>query len=258
MACANHPEVPEVTQCDQCHRGFCADCFVMLEGRPLCGQCKDQVVRRVERGFALEVGSRGPSPWERERSFASLVETLRSTLLTPSEFFGGLALEGKGYGYWSYLIILGWPSAVLGAVIAFLVPSLAGFMGRGVAPFAAQSAIMLGVVVLLAPLQLLIGTSIQAAIAHLFLRIVGGANARLETTVRAAVYAQSVLIFNWVPILGPLVGGIWGLVLLIIGLKQMHSTSYGRVLAAVLLPVVVCGGFLLFAILLPLMMRRGR
>jgi hypothetical protein len=90
------------------------------------------------------------------------------------------------------------------------------------------------------------------------LRIVGGANARLETTVRAAVYAQSVIIFNWVPILGPLVGGIWGLVLLIIGLKQMHSTSYGRVLAAVLLPVVVCGGFFFIAILFPLMMRRMR
>jgi hypothetical protein len=259
MACVNHPDVPEVTRCDQCGRRVCADCFVQLEGRPLCGQCKDRVVRRVERGFALEVGARGPSPWERERSVASLLETLKAALLSPTAFFSGLAPEGKGY--WSYLIVLGWPSAVLGALLAFFFPVLAGLGGFGAPgnPFGSgENALFLAFVVVVAPLQLLIGTCIQGGILHLFLRLVGGANARIETTIRTVVYAQSVICFNWVPLLGPLVAAVWSLVLLVIGLKHMHTTTYGRVLAAVLLPITVCVGFVMVAIIVPLVLRQAR
>jgi len=245
MACVNHPDVPEVTRCDGCRRRVCQDCFVVLDGRQLCGSCKSQTVRQVERGGILEVGHRAPSPWEQGRSLESLVETLRAVLGGPSTFYGDLALEAKGY--WSYIIAVGWPASVLGTVILLLFPVLAGLtVGASPGLGGAEGLVAVGLTVLLTPLQLVIGVAVQGTVAHLFLRLAGGANARLETSVRASAYAQSPLVLQWIPILGPIVAALWSLGLLIIGLKHMHGTSYARVLTAVLLPFVLCMGLFIF------------
>jgi len=241
MACINHPEVPEATQCHRCRRPVCGDCFVVLEGQPLCGECKGQVVRQVERGYSLDLRDRQPSPWEREPSLSTLVETLRLVLLRPREFYSGLALEARGY--WSYVLVIGWPSAILGGALSVAFPMLASLTPFG--PPAADPIAMwmiFAFVAVLAPVQIAIAVALQGAVGHLFLRIAGGANARVEASVRAAAYAQSVLCINWIPLLGPIVGGTWGLVLFVIGLKEMHRTTYARVLAAVLTPIVLCGG----------------
>jgi len=42
-----------------------------------------------------------------------------------------------------------------------------------------------------------------------------------------------------VPIIGGFVGGIWTLVLEIIGLKEAHGTDYWRVILAVVIPVIL-------------------
>jgi hypothetical protein len=258
MACVNHLDVPEVTHCHRCRRPVCADCYVVLEGQPLCGDCKGRVVRQVERGYSLDLRDRQPSPWERERSFATLVETMRLVLFHPREFYSGLALEAKGY--WSYLLAIGWPSTILGGALALAFPMIATFsFGQAATEGdALAGAMVVGLVVLFAPLQIMIATAIQGAIAHLFLRMAGGANARLETSVRTAAYSQSVLVINWIPLLGPVVGGIWGLVLLVIGLKEMHRTTYARVLAAILVPLVLCGGFIFFMFVMAVMVGQGR
>jgi hypothetical protein len=259
MACVNHPDVPEVTRCDNCRRMVCADCFVMIEGRKLCGRCKAEAVRRVERGGRLETGRRSPSPWEQEKSLASLVETTRQVLVTPRDFYSGLALEGSGF--WSYVFAIGWPSTAVAGIIGVFLPSLAigrnpltGLTGAG----AAGTLGVLAAVVLLAPLQLAIGIAIQAGILHLFLRMVGGASGRLETTVRAIGYGQAVFAFNWIPLIGPVVGGIWLLVLMVVGLREMHGTSTGRALAAILLPFVLCFGSLFVVFGMALLTRLAR
>jgi hypothetical protein len=38
-----------------------------------------------------------------------------------------------------------------------------------------------------------------------------------------------------------LIGGIWGLVVVIIGLAEAHEISRGKAAAAVLIPVALCG-----------------
>ena len=248
MACVNHPQAAEVAQCAQCAKPLCQNCVVALEGRPLCGPCKQLVVRKVERGDTLDTSGRSPSPWEGARSFRNLLQTAKLALLSPNEFFGSLELAGKDF--WSYLMLLGWPSAALGAILGHVT----GLNGAKAQP--GQEAFMMGVVVgstIMAPLMLMIGIAIGGAILHLFLRMFGAANAKLETTIRTYVYAQSTMIFGWIPVLGPLVAAVWMPVVLVIGLKRMHNTSYGRVIAAIFVPVAALTGIMIFAIVTALM-----
>lgn len=63
---------------------------------------------------------------------------------------------------------------------------------------------------------------------------------------RVAAYANgSTALWNLVPVCGGLIGGIWTIVITVIGISRAHEISTGKALAAVLVPVVTC--CLLFA-----------
>jgi hypothetical protein len=160
-------------------------------------------------------------------------------LLRPSDFFSRLNLRGNEH--WSFIVVLGWPLGALGAVLQALC--LFAYAGLFVGTASANDLpeMMAGTVfsALFVPVQLLLGVVIGGAVLHLFLRLVGGANAGIETTFRTYAYTGAVALITWVPFLGPLVGGIWQLVLILIGLKHMHDTTYGKVVLAVLVPVAI-------------------
>jgi hypothetical protein len=104
------------------------------------------------------------------------------------------------------------------------------------------------------PIATAIGLFIGAAIYHLLvLLLVRPSHAGYEATFRTVAYASAVQAVAWlgsIPILGILVliaVGIYNVVLSVIGIREMHTTTTGRAVAVVLLPVVVVG---LLAILL--------
>jgi hypothetical protein len=45
--CLNHEERPTEHPCADCGDGFCADCLVALDGKQVCGPCKNFRVRKV-------------------------------------------------------------------------------------------------------------------------------------------------------------------------------------------------------------------
>lgn len=229
MPCANHPEVAEAAACGKCGKRFCMNCLVSLEGAMLCGPCKNVAARKVERGETLDTTSRSPSPWEQGKSFGSLVQTWKQALFSPKVFFRGLALYGKGH--WSYIIVIAWPAQALAVGAQQLMLSGADVEGE-------TAAFAFGVGVgglVFFPLLLAIGTMIGCAILHGFLRLCGGARAKMDATLRAYCYAQSTTALQWIPFVGAL-AGIWMMVVLAIALKEMHQTTYGRVIAAMVLP----------------------
>jgi hypothetical protein len=86
-----------------------------------------------------------------------------------------------------------------------------------------------------------IGVFIFSGIVHLMLMLLGGQKYPFETTFRTLCYAHgSAAPLGAVPICGGLIGGIWGLVVYIIGLSQTQEISTGKAAAAVLIPIVVC------------------
>jgi hypothetical protein len=51
--CFNHQDVASVKICDDCHEAFCAGCVVTLQGRTLCGPCKNFRLRTLQRPLQL-------------------------------------------------------------------------------------------------------------------------------------------------------------------------------------------------------------
>ena len=91
------------------------------------------------------------------------------------------------------------------------------------------------------PLFMILSSFLYAGIVHLSLKLLGGANRPFETTMRAVCYSTgSGGLLALIPVCGGMIGGIWGMVALCIGLGRAHDTTPGKGVAAVLLPMAVC------------------
>jgi hypothetical protein len=89
------------------------------------------------------------------------------------------------------------------------------------------------------PLLVAIGILLRALLLHVCLMIVGGASRGLGATFRALCYAQTYAVAMLVPVCGWLAAGFWGIFLEIVGVKVAHRTTYGRAVAAYLIPMVL-------------------
>lgn len=100
---------------------------------------------------------------------------------------------------------------------------------------------------LLSPVLLLLALGVSTAVVHVLLLIFDGADHGFGTTVRVFCYSYSPAIFGVVPVLGALVGGIWSVVLVIIGLREAHEAAAWKPVVAVLLPFL--GAMIVFLLL---------
>ena len=145
-----------------------------------------------------------------------------------------------------YAIIVGWVGIAIAVVWNTLFQGMwIPFMGGGeeaavAAGFTAAWAIGM---IIIAPLFVIIGVFIGAAILHLMLMIVGGANSGFEATVRVVCYAQTAQLAGIIPFCGGLISLVWAIILYVIGLATAHRTTQGKAILAVLLPVVLCCAF---------------
>jgi len=204
------------------------------------------------------VGEQSGLPWEnRERIgfLNALWETILMILTKPNEAFGVMRREGNFVDPLLYVVLMGTAAAVVSFFYSFILNSFGMMSGgdrQGVAAlfgFGAGSVVML----ILMPVILIIGMFVGAAITHVCLMIVGGANQSYETTLRVLSYSSgSANILQLLPVCGGMVAGIYTVVLNCIGLARAHQTDTWRAVVAVLLPVVVCcgGAFLIvFAVI---------
>ena len=77
------------------------------------------------------------------------------------------------------------------------------------------------------------------AIQHVFVLIVGGEKG-FDQTIKAVLYGSTPnLLIGWIPLIGGIIGGIWSLILYMIGIRESHKISNRRAILAVLLPIIV-------------------
>jgi hypothetical protein len=211
-------------------------------------------------------GSFGPgpalredTPWERRASigwFRGLFETWKRTLFTPQAFWASVKPDGS----WTDALIYGW----ILATISILLSAPLGPLGLGGAwvqsalsrmddlpPGAREairsylsgaSAVQLGCSVFLYPLFAIIG----AALLHLFCMLFGASKNGFYATLRVLMYAGATHVFSPIPCVGFL-AGLYGGVLLILGLASVQQTSLGRATAAVVAPFLLCCGLVVAA-----------
>ena len=190
-------------------------------------------------------------PWDdrgRIGLVSALVETTRDVLTGPGAFFRAMPVSGGLGSPLLYAVIVGWiglvASAFYQAIFRSVVgsglgafgserPELVALLGwvEGWAGFVAQ-AVFGGVFVV-------IGVFLAAGILHLVLMLLGGARRDFEATLRVVSFSQATSILFLVPFCGQFVGGIWTLVLYVLGLAEAHQIGHGKATAAVLLPIVL-------------------
>ena len=187
-------------------------------------------------------------PWEDRAKLGfwkAFWDTLKSILTQPTEFYQKLEPEGNLGSAIGFAVLTGSIGAIVGilwqipfqlfqsAIISTHNPSMA------VGQTAFQMVLMI-VVAITAPLWVLIGLFIISAITHFVLWLLGGANKSFTATIRVVSYAMSAAILNIIPFCGGFIGTIWEMVIEIIGLKEVHETTYGKSIAAKLIPIFIC------------------
>lgn len=188
-------------------------------------------------------------PWEdpaRTSAVERFIETVKLLATRPAEAFAGMPTTGGIGSPLLYAIVVGW----IGIAIAVVWNTL--FQGMWI-PFmsggdeAAVAAVFTGAwalgMILLAPILVIIGVFIGAAILHLMLIIVGGANGGFEATARVVCYAQTAQLAGIIPFCGGLISAVWAVILYVLGLTKAHRTTQGKAILAVVLPLVLCCAF---------------
>jgi len=250
--------------CPQCHHavpdpltGLCPNCGGDLRPSgppPLpagAGAAPDPGVPPLRPHGAPPGPAAGPGiPWDqRERIglLGALVETTRQVLTEPGAFFRAMPVTGGLGSPLLYGVLIGWAglaaAAFYQAIFRSVVgsswgglgdrPELAAVLGwvEGWAGFVAQ--------VVFGGVFVVIGVFVAAGIIHLLLLLLGGARRDFEATFRVVSFSQATSVLFLVPFCGQVVGGIWCLVLYVLGLAEAHQIGHGKAAAAVLLPIVL-------------------
>ncbi|HQR68361.1 MAG TPA: YIP1 family protein, partial [Thermoanaerobaculia bacterium] len=202
-----------------------------------------------------------PLPWEdRPRvPFAdALVDTVRLFISNPREAWSRTRESGDLGQPILFAICVGWVAAAFNLVwsmmfgqawLRFVPPNVRDVVRHSLA----TSGGMIAAQVILAPLFIVIGLFIGAAIIHLCILVVGGlsnSKAGFEGTVRILGYSWVAQLAQIIPVFGGLIAAIWALVLNVMGIERIHRTTQGKAIAAVLIPVILCCGCVLLALVI--------
>jgi hypothetical protein len=187
-------------------------------------------------------------PWEdpNRSFFDGLFETVKLLALNPSEAFRRMPVTGGIGRPLFFAIAVGWVSIAVAVFWNVLFQGMwMPFMDSmdDVAGMGAMYGITIGwalVMIVIAPLFIIIGVFVAAAILHLMLMIVGGASSGFEATVRVVCYTYTAQLAGMVPFCGGLIATVWSVVLYVMGFSVAHRTTQGKALIAVLLPIVIC------------------
>jgi hypothetical protein len=196
---------------------------------------------------AETAAARSGLPWEhrQERGFLNaFIETLAMVLTKPDLAFRTMKTEGGLAEPLIYALIGGCVGGIVSLLLSLGLQSMCLFAGQR-DTFAALAGVGVGSIalIILVPVFIVIALFIGAAIVHLCLMIVGGANKPFEATFRVLAFSQgSTGPLQIIPVCGGLIAGVWALVVNCIGLARAHETSTGRAVLAVFLPLVVCCG----------------
>ncbi len=185
-------------------------------------------------------------PWEDRQRLGFLPafsQTWSDSVFRPAEFFRRAPKTGNVGAALLYAILIVTTSGLLSIFWQYLFwdrfsnwQDLESIIGQEI------SRDILGVWALLLPFFAIISLFISSFIFHLCLMIVGSSKNGYESTLRGLCYSYGPYLFVLIPFCGGLIAGVWTFVLMIIGWRELHESTTGRVLFAVLLPFILCCG----------------
>lgn len=196
-------------------------------------------------------------PWpprENASFFDALVMTWKESAFHPTSFFRQMPRDMSLRSTLGYYLITG----ILASGLSLFWRMIFGgsIIDRFYPDASSENAF---VDFLFSPIILLAGLYIGMAVVHLFLLMFRGSKHGIGTTLRVGAMSEGPQLLNIIPFIGPVIGGIWVVVLWVIGLREAHETTTGKALAAVLVPfglLVLLG--IMFAIIAVLIGAAGQ
>ncbi|MFZ0448795.1 MAG: YIP1 family protein [Desulfatiglandaceae bacterium] len=183
--------------------------------------------------------SRGGGPWEDRADhglWQGFLQTFKQVCFSPETFFKNLTYGGGK----KEPLALGVLTGSIGNMLSFFWQSLflGGLMILGLSFFSTHYVGLIFLLMMLViPLMVAVGIFVYSGVLHLLLLMVRGGGNGFEATFRVVSYSQVVQVLGVIPFIGGLIGWIWRLIIQVIGLREIHETSYLRVIMAFLIPV---------------------
>jgi hypothetical protein len=201
----------------------------------------------------------GPAlPWELRNQIGfvnALVETVKLFATAPVEAWARTRVKNDLMEPLLFSVVVSWIGIIISNIYGMMFKSSlltmmpAEYRGRmGWLGASAGGSIFQ---MILAPLFVACGLFIGAGILHLCLMVVGAltqSTAGFEGTFRVAAYSAVADLAHVIPFVGTLIAFVWKLVLVVLGIVALHRTTQGKAVAAVLIPVVLCCGCAVIAI----------
>ncbi len=231
-----------------------------------CPQCKNRFAfappeagpgpeqEQKEIGEEGRVERRAP-PWENRSELGlwqGIYQTFKGVLFSPDKLFSTMTHKGGIKEPLAFGLLLGSIGSMFGFFWQFLMMSGSLMaLGKELMGHLSMSLIFF-VIIIISPLFVTIAIFLISAILHLLLLVVRGGKSGFEATFRVVSYSQATQIWGVIPFLGGFIGFLWIIIVQIIGLREIHETSYLRVILALLIPVALIL-LLLLAIVIPLL-----
>lgn len=181
-------------------------------------------------------------PWERRDRFGflnALYLTIKDVLLAPGQFFHRMPSRVGMAQPLLFAVVLGVAATFVAWMWSLAGSSLQLLMARDLGE-AISGPWWSFVLFLFSPIIVGFGVLIKAGLIHLVLMLLGGDKLGFEATVRVSAYSEASSILALLPFCGNILGVVWGLVVLIIGLYSIHETDPWRAVVAVLVPMMLC------------------
>lgn len=175
-----------------------------------------------------------------------LVDTVKGFLMQPVESFQkarGTTLGDAIKYYIILLLINAFLTMIVALVFASSVMSVIaqamGQVGMGEIFLAETIGLIVGAIILVILSFVLL--FVVAGWLHLFVYLLGGRKGYAETAKAMIFGSTPYLLIGWIPVIGLFIGGIWSLVLEILGIRELHQVSTGRAIGAVVLAAFILG-----------------
>ncbi|MGD8226657.1 MAG: YIP1 family protein [Desulfobacteraceae bacterium] len=231
-----------------------------------CPQCKHRFSFAPPKGkVSVEPGEkeagaedrveRGVPPWENRSELGlwqGIYQTFKAVLFSPDKLFGTMTHKGSIMEPLAFGLLLGSIGSMFGFFWQFLMMSGSLLpLGEELLGRVSMSLIFFAIIII-SPFFVAIIIFIGSAILHLLLIIVRGGKNGFEATFRVVSYSQATQIWGVIPFIGGFIGGLWILIVQIVGLREIHETSYLRVILALLIPIALIL-LLALAVVIPLL-----
>ena len=196
---------------------------------------------------------RKASPWENRSELGlwqAIYQTVKEVMFSPDRLFRTLTCKNGIGEPLAFGLLTGSIGGMFSAFWQFLMLS-GGLLsiGDGIAGQFTFGLIFLVLIVFI-PIAVIIGLFVSSAALHLFLLLLRGADNGFEATFRVISYSQAAQLWGLIPFVGGWISFIWQLIVQIVGLREIHETSYLKVILAFLIPAAAMVFLVLAAIML--------